>query len=174
MLLQKVYCRLYAKLCQVSTQYHSIAKVSQGSRGTTTSLAPCEPRWVTTPIFHSSEQGTLPTASLISKQAAPYWTRGDTYCPRVSTPMTQSLADLSMTIHITWGIQLSRPIPTLLKPQHRSSPRSPHITTDGILTLNNNTSQTQHHEDGKTCMTLMIAWLSITSQVWTQILKYEA
>jgi hypothetical protein len=24
--------------------------------------------------------------------------------------------------------------------------------------LNNNTSQTQHHKDGKTCMTLMTAW----------------
>ncbi len=39
---------------------------------TMTSLPPCEPRRVTTPISHSSEQGTLPTASLISKQVAPY------------------------------------------------------------------------------------------------------
>jgi hypothetical protein len=36
-------------------------------RGTTTPLVPCEPRQVTTPISRSSEQGTLPTASLISK-----------------------------------------------------------------------------------------------------------
>jgi hypothetical protein len=35
-------------------------------RGTTVPLAPCEPRRVTTPISHSSEQGILPTASLIS------------------------------------------------------------------------------------------------------------
>jgi hypothetical protein len=34
---------------------------------TITPLAPCEPRRVTTPIFHSSEQGTLPTVSVISK-----------------------------------------------------------------------------------------------------------
>jgi hypothetical protein len=27
------------------------------------------------------------------------------------------------------------------------------------------TSQTQHHKDGQTCMTLNTAWLSITNQV---------
>jgi hypothetical protein len=69
--------------------------------GTMTPLAPCEPRRVTTPISHSSEQGTLPTASLITKQVVPYRTRGDTYCPGVSTRMTRSLADPSMTNHIT-------------------------------------------------------------------------
>jgi hypothetical protein len=42
--------------------------------GTTTPLAPCEPRRVTVPISHSSKQGTLPTASLISGQAIPYRT----------------------------------------------------------------------------------------------------
>jgi hypothetical protein len=66
---------------------------------TTTPLAPCEPRRVTMPISHSSEQCTLPTASLISKQAIPYRTRNDTCCPRVSTPKTWSLVDLSMTNH---------------------------------------------------------------------------
>jgi hypothetical protein len=60
---------------------------------TTTPLAPCEPRRVTTPISHSSEQGTLPTTSLISKQAIPYRTRGGTYCLGVSTPKTRSFAD---------------------------------------------------------------------------------
>jgi hypothetical protein len=67
--------------------------------GTTTPLAPCEPRRVTMPISHSSKQGTLPTTSLISKQAVPYRTRDDTYYPGVSTPKSQSLADLSMTNH---------------------------------------------------------------------------
>jgi hypothetical protein len=62
----------------------------------TTPLALCEPRRVTMPISHSSEQGTLPTTSIISKQAISYRTRGGTYCPGVSTPMTQSLADSSM------------------------------------------------------------------------------
>jgi hypothetical protein len=137
------------------------------SSGTTTPPALCEPRWVTMTTSHSTEQGTLPTASLISNQAIPYRTRCGTYWPGVSTPKTRFLADSGITIHITWRN------PTLLKPQHRSSPQSPHITMDGRPTLNNNTSQTQHHEDGKTCTTLVIAWLSITNQVWTQILKYE-
>jgi hypothetical protein len=66
-------------------------------RGTTTPLAPCEPRRVTTPISQSSKQGTLPTESLISKQAVSYCTCGGTYCPEVSTPKTRSLANLSMT-----------------------------------------------------------------------------
>jgi hypothetical protein len=70
--------------------------------GTTVPLAPCEPRRVTTPISHSSEQGTLPTASLISKQVVPYQTCGGTCCPGVSTPKTRSLADSSMTNHKPW------------------------------------------------------------------------
>jgi hypothetical protein len=52
-------------LAKVGTQYHSIAKVSWGSHGTTTPLTPCEPGRVTTPNSHSSEQDTLPTTSLI-------------------------------------------------------------------------------------------------------------
>jgi hypothetical protein len=60
----------------------SLAKVVRGTiamlrfpevvHGTTAPLALCEPRRVTTPISHSSEQGTLPTSSLISKQVVPY------------------------------------------------------------------------------------------------------
>jgi hypothetical protein len=143
--------------------------------GTMTPLAPCEPRRVTMPTSHSFKQGTLPTTSLIRKQVVPYRTRGDTCCPGVSTPMTRSFAYLSVTNHITWWISTAPPFQTFLKPQHRISPRSPHIMADGrptLLTLN--TSQTQHHKDGKTCTTLMTAWLSITNQVWTQFLKYEA
>jgi hypothetical protein len=68
-------------------------------RGTTTPLAPCEPRRVSTPIFYSSEKGTLLTASLISKQSIPYRTRGGTYFSVVSTPKTRSLVDSSMTNH---------------------------------------------------------------------------
>jgi hypothetical protein len=71
------------------------------SSGTMTPLAPCEPRRVATPISHSIEQGTLPTASLISKQVIPYRTCGGTYCPGVSTPKTRSLVDSSMKTHIT-------------------------------------------------------------------------
>jgi hypothetical protein len=51
--------------------------------------------------LHSSEQGTLPTAPLISKQVVSYWTRDGTCYPRVSTPKIWSLADSSMTNHIT-------------------------------------------------------------------------
>jgi hypothetical protein len=66
---------------------------------TTTPLAPCEPRRVTTSISHSSKEGTLPTTSLFSKQAVPYRTRDGICCPQVSTPKTQSLAYSSMTKH---------------------------------------------------------------------------
>jgi hypothetical protein len=112
---------------------------------------------------YSSEQATLPTASLISKQAVTYRTHVDSYCAGVSTPNTQSLADWSMTIHITWWISTVSTISTMLKPQHRNSPWSPHITTDGRPTLNK--IQTQYHKDRNTCITLMTAWLSITNQV---------
>ncbi len=50
---------------------------------------------------HSTVHNTQPIAYLISKQAVPYRTRGGTCCPRVSTPKIRSLADSSMTNHIT-------------------------------------------------------------------------
>jgi hypothetical protein len=144
-------------------------------RGTTTPLAPFEPWWVTTPISHSSEQGTLLRASLISKQSIPYWTCGGTYCPGVSTSKTQSIAVSSMTNHKPWRLQPSSLFQTLLKPQHWTSPRSPHIMTDGRPTLSTlNTSQTQYHKDGNICMTLMIAGLSNTTNHKNPILKYES
>jgi hypothetical protein len=89
-------------------------------------LAPCEPGQVTTPNSHSSEQGTLPTVSLIIKQAVSYRTHGDTYCPGRSTLKTRSLADLIMTNHKPWTSQPFPPFQTLFKPQHRISPWSPH------------------------------------------------
>jgi hypothetical protein len=49
--------------------------------------------------FHSIKHDTQPIAYLISKQVVPYRTRGDTYCPRVSTSKIQSLADSSTTCH---------------------------------------------------------------------------
>jgi hypothetical protein len=51
----KVYYGSYVKFYQGSMQYHSIAKVSQGSRGTMAPLAPCEPERVTTSNSQSSE-----------------------------------------------------------------------------------------------------------------------
>jgi hypothetical protein len=125
----KIYYGSYAKLCQGSIQYHSIVKVSRGSRGTTAPLAPCEHGRVTTPTFHSSEQGTLPTASQIIKQVVPYRTCGGTYCPSVSTSITQSLADSSMINHITWQIPTISTIPNLAQ-----------TTTSNINTV------TSHHD----------------------------
>jgi hypothetical protein len=80
---------------------------------------------------HSTEQDTQPIAYLISKQVIPYRTRGGTCCPVVSTPKIQSLADSSMTNHITWQNPAVSTIPILLKSQHRSSPWSKHISMDG-------------------------------------------
>jgi hypothetical protein len=50
---------------------------------------------------HSTEHNTQPIAYLISKQAVPYRTRGGTCCPGGSTPKIRSLADSSMTSHVT-------------------------------------------------------------------------
>jgi hypothetical protein len=116
---------------------------------TMTPLAPYESRWVITPICHSSEQGTLPTASLISKQVVPYQTCGDTSCPVVSTPMTRSLADSSMINHITWRIPTVSTIPNLAQ-----------------TTASNLTTVTSHHDRWKTS-TLN------TPQVKLNIIKME-
>jgi hypothetical protein len=62
---------------------------------------------------HSTEHDTHPIAYLISKQAFPYWTRGGTCCPAVSTPTTRSLADSSMINRITWQILTDSTIPNL-------------------------------------------------------------
>jgi hypothetical protein len=80
---------------------------------------------------HSTEHDTQSIAYLISKQAIPYRTRGGTCCPRGFTPEIRSLADPSMTSHITWRNPTVSTSPTLLKPQHRSPPWSSHISTDG-------------------------------------------
>jgi hypothetical protein len=50
---------------------------------------------------YSTEHDTQPIAYLISKQVIPYRARGGTCCPGVSTPKIWSLADSSMTNHIT-------------------------------------------------------------------------
>jgi hypothetical protein len=121
---------------------------------------------------HTAEQDSQPTTSLISKQAVPYRTRGGTCCPGWSTPKTRSLVDSSMTNNITWWNPTVSTIPS-----HAQTTTSILTTVtshhDGwkTKTLNNNTSQTQHHKDGKTCTTIMTTWLSITNQVWTHIPK---
>jgi hypothetical protein len=92
---------------------------------------------------HSTEHDTQPIAYPISKQAIPYRTCGGTCCPGGSTPKIRLLVDSSMTNHITWRSPTVSTIPSLLKPQHRSSPQSNHITKDG------KTCQTQHHKGWK-------------------------
>jgi hypothetical protein len=95
--------------------------------GTMAPLAPCEPRRITMPISHSSEQGTLPIASLISKQVVPYRTRGGTCCPGVSSPKTHSLVDSSMTNMNREG----RNLPHHFKPcsNHSIEPHHGHLTS---------------------------------------------
>jgi hypothetical protein len=102
------------------------------------------------------------------------FTCGGTCCPGVSTPMIQYLADSSMTSHITWWNPTVSAIPTLLKSQHRSSPWSNHISTDGRPSLTKTQAKLNITKDGETCTTLMTTCLSIINQVWTQLLKYEA
>jgi hypothetical protein len=105
---------------------------------------------------HSTEHDTQPIAYLISRQVVPYQTRGGTSCPGVSTKI-QSLADSSMTNHITWWNPTISTKPTLLKSQHRSSPWSNHISTDGRPSLTKTQAKLNITKDGKTCMTLMTA-----------------
>jgi hypothetical protein len=90
---------------------------------------------------HSTKHDTQPIAYLISKRVIPYWTRGGTYCSGVSTPKIRSLADLSMTNHITWRIPTISTIPTYAQ------------TTASILTTTNShldgwmiTTLTQRHK----------------------------
>jgi hypothetical protein len=101
---------------------------------------------------HSSEQDTLSTAPLTSKKVVPYRTRGDTYCPRVSTNKIRPLADSSMTIHNT------RRIPTVFTIRTYAQTTALNLTTvishlDGWKT---NTPNTQHKPNStssrwKTC-----------------------
>jgi hypothetical protein len=85
--------------------------------------------------------------------------------------MIRSLANLSMIYHITWRNSTVSTIPTLIKPQHRSSPRPNHISTNGRPSLTKTQAKLNIRKDGKTCTILMTAWLSKTNQVWTQILS---
>jgi hypothetical protein len=112
---------------------------------------------------HSTEQDTPPIAVLISKQVIPYQTRGGTCCPGVSTPKIRSIADLSTTCHV--GIN------HLHHSNHCSNHNiDPHTITSHLdrwktTTLSQRQAKLNITKDGKTCMTLKTAWLSITNQV---------
>jgi hypothetical protein len=80
-----------------------IAKVSPSWIQQNTLMAPLAPYdlvgiAISVPCFR---QDILTRAFLISQQAVPYRTRGCTCCPGVSTPKIRSLADSSMTSHIS-------------------------------------------------------------------------
>jgi hypothetical protein len=67
MLLQRFTMGRMSGLAKVVRGIIAMLRFPGVVHGTMTPLTLCEPRQVTTPIFHSSEQGTLPTAWLISK-----------------------------------------------------------------------------------------------------------
>jgi hypothetical protein len=116
-------------------------------------------------ILTQSLHDTQPIAYLISKQVVPYRTRGGICCSGVSTPKIRSLADSNMTNHFTWQNPTVSTIPTLLKPQHRPSPRSNHISTDGRPSFTKTQAKLNIIKDGKTCMTLMTK--RFYSSLWT-------
>jgi hypothetical protein len=98
------------------------------------------------PRDHSSDQGTLSRFKhdkSSSKQVVPYRTCGGTYCPGLSTPMTQSLADLGMTNHITWRIPTVSTVANLAQ-----------------TTALNLTTVTSHHNGWKT-NALNIPWVEL-------------
>jgi hypothetical protein len=81
----------------------AIAKVSPSWVQQNTIMAPLAPCGlvgiaIPVPCFR---QDILTRAFLISQQVIPYRTHGDTCCPGVSTPKIRSLADSSMTSHIS-------------------------------------------------------------------------
>jgi hypothetical protein len=63
-------------------------------------------------------------------------------------------------------------IPTVAQTTASIITRSNHILTDGRPQHSHREiNHTQYHKGWKTCTTLNIAWLTITNQVWTQILR---
>jgi hypothetical protein len=108
-------------------------------------LAPCGLVGIAIPVSHF-RQGKLTRDFLISQQAIPYRTRGGTCCPRVSTPKTRSLADSSMTSHISWRNPTVSTISNLAQTTTSILTRvKSHL--DGWKTKHSHkdTSQTQHH-----------------------------
>jgi hypothetical protein len=122
---------------------------------------------------HSTEHDTQHIVFLISKQS---FHTGHVVAHVIlggSTPKIRSLADSSMTNHITWWNPTIPTILTLLKPQSRSSPRSNYISTDGRPSPTKTQAKLNITKDEKTCTTLMTTWLSITNQVLNPNPKYE-
>jgi hypothetical protein len=114
--------------------------------------------------LHSTEHDTLPVAYLISKQVVPYRTRGGTCCPGGSTPKIRSLADSSMTSHITWRNPNRLHHSNLAQTTASILTKSIHISTDGRPSLIKAQAKPNITKDEKDCTTPMTAWLSITTQ----------
>jgi hypothetical protein len=141
------------------------AKVSHTNVPSCTMRERCFTKYVTKydVISHPTEQDTLPVVFLISRQVILYRTCGGTCCPRVCTPMIQSLADLSTTCHD--GINY------LHHSNHCSNHNiDPHTVNSHLnrwetTTLSQRHNPTPHHKGWKTCMTLKSALLSITKQL---------
>jgi hypothetical protein len=101
----KVYYRsmtCFASVSSVDTRYRGSdcnAKVSRDRYAVHQPLLHHVGRAKSQVNPHSSEQDTQPTIFPISKEDAPYRTHGGTYCPMVSAPKNQSLANPSTTCH---------------------------------------------------------------------------
>jgi hypothetical protein len=78
-------------------------------------------------------------ASLISQQAVPYQTYGDTCCSSVSTTKIWSLADSSMMNHITYRIPTVFIISTYAQTTASILTQSTHISTNGRPNSHTNT-----------------------------------
>jgi hypothetical protein len=99
---------------------------------------------------HTTEQDSQPTTSLISKQAIPYRTRGGTCYPGVSTPKIRSLADLSMTNHVTWWNPTISTIPIYAQTTTSILTMvNSHLDGWKTITLTQRYNHTQHHKDGR-------------------------
>jgi hypothetical protein len=90
-----------------TTEYHhapfALAKVSPSWVQQNTLMTPLTPYGLVGIAIPVScfRQDILTRAFLISQQVVPYRTRGDTCYPEVSTPKIRSLANSSMTSHIS-------------------------------------------------------------------------
>jgi hypothetical protein len=132
-----------------------------------TPLTPCEPRRVTMLISHSSEQGTLATASLITK---PFHT-GHVAAPVVwgiySYDSVLSRFEHDKPHHLTDSNCLHHYKPCS---NHSIKPHHVHLTSRQMEDQYSQhfTSQTQHHKDRKTYMTLKTVALRILLTIKTQ------
>jgi hypothetical protein len=136
----------------------------------------CKVMIVCSELLHQRRDLHRSTYRYLAEDREPtsHQTRGGTCCPGGSTPKNWPIPDSSKTNHKPWRSQPSPPFQTLLKPQHWTSPQSPHITTDGRPTLSTLTQAKLNIIK----MERLVRWLktiglSSTTNHKTPILKYE-